>query len=193
MKTTQISASVRTELGKRGTKDLRNAENVPAVIYHEGNASHIYISYLDARKVLYTAETFIVNITMEDGSKLDAIVRESQYHPVTDKIQHIDFVRVMSDKVIDVSLPLELSGTPEGVTKGGKLLTKLRRIKVRGIPSQLPDKVVVDVRGLDLGATIKISDVKFDNITVITAASSAIASVEIPRSLRSAKSAEGKK
>ena len=190
MKTTQISASVRTELGKRGTKDLRNADMVPAVIYHEGKATHIYINYLDARSILYTAEAFIVNIGMEDGSVIDAIVTESQYHNVTDKIQHIDFVRVLADKALDVNLPLELVGVPVGVTKGGKLLTKLRRIKVRGIPSALPDNVKVNVAALELGATIKVSDVKFENITIITPSSAAIASVEIPRSLRSSKSAD---
>lgn len=187
MKTTTLSVFERPQTGKRGAKDLRNDEKVPAVIYHEGKAEHISLSYLDAKKVLHTPETYIATLQFEGGKSVQAIVRDSEYHPITDRILHIEFMQVTEDKAIDVSLPLEFAGTPLGVTKGGKLLTKLRRLKVRGIPANLPDKVIVDVTSIDLGGTIKVKDAEFPGMTVVTAQSAAIASVEIPRSLRSAK------
>lgn len=187
MKTTTLSAFERPNTGKRGAKDLRNEEKVPAVIYHEGKAEHIYLDYLDAKKVLHTPETYIASLQFEGGRTVQAIVRESQYHPVTDRILHVEFLQVTDNKSIDVYLPLEFTGTPVGVTKGGKLLTKLRRIKVKGVPGNLPEKILVDVSGIDLGGTIKVKDASFPGMTIVTAQSSAIASVEIPRSLRSAK------
>jgi len=193
MKTTQITASPRPAVGKRGSKDLRNAEKVPAVIYNEGKAEHISINYLDAKKVLHTPESYIVGLEIEGGQTVTALVREAQYHPVTDRILHIDFFQVNEERAVEVNLPLELTGTPIGVTKGGKLLPKLRHIKVRGIPAQLPEKISVDVSALDLGATIKVKDATFPGMTIVTSSTSAIASVEIPRSLRSAKTADAKK
>lgn len=190
MNTIDIQAFPR-EIGRpQIARELRSGGKVPAVIYDNGAATPIYLEYKEVRKVIYTAETYIVNLVL-NGEVISAVVRESQFDPVTEQMLHIDFMRVSDKKAILVSLPVNLVGTPTGVIKGGKLLTKLRRIKVKGIPSKLPADIKVDVSGLDLGQTIKVGDVTFENVDIVSSTSTAIASVEIPRALRSQQGRKG--
>ena len=183
MKTTQLKAEARTDLGKRFTKQLRNAEKVPGVIYDNSAVTHIVLDAKELRKAVYTPETYIVQLDVE-GTPQDAIIREIQFHPVTERMLHVDFLSISGDREVDVMLPINLVGTPIGVAKGGKLVTKLRKLKVKGIPSKLPDFVEVDVSRLGLGGTIKVGEIKNDALTILSPASAALASVEIPRSLR---------
>lgn len=195
MKTIELKASLREQTGKRYAKALRKDSKVPGAIYNNGQATHVEVEYLDMQRTLFTEDTFLVKLDLE-GNVREAIVREAQYHPVTDRIIHVEFLEVIADKAVTLTLPLTLTGTPVGVTKGGKLITKLRKIKVKGIPANLPQAISVDVSGLDLGGTIKVVDAKIEGVEVVTSPSSAIASVEIPRALRqAAKDAakEGKK
>ena len=189
MKTIDIKANLRGDLSKAASKQLRAEQNVPAVIYGGGEATSIYISYKDAKRVLYTLDTYIVNLEV-DGEVKQAIVREAQYHPVTEKILHIDFFQVAEGKAIEIVLPITLKGTPKGVVTGGRLMTKMRKLKVKGVPANLPSDIPVDVSELELGQSIKVSDLELDGIEITAGLSAAIASVEIPRALRSA-GAEG--
>ncbi len=191
MKTIEIQATSRETGRPQIARQLRAEGKVPAVIYNNGAATPIFAPLMEIKNAIYTAETFIVNIHL-NGAVVSAIVRESQFDPVTEQLLHVDFLQVSDTKSLVVTLPISLVGTPSGVIKGGKLLTKLRRIKVKGIPSSLPSAVEVNVSGLDLGQTIKVGDVKFENLTVVSSDSSAIASVEIPRALRSARDRGGK-
>ncbi len=188
MKTIELIAQSRETIGKRNTKDLRNAGSVPGVIYSNGSAQHISIVEKEMKPVIYTADSFIINLNI-DGNITSAIIRDTDFHPVTEKMTHVEFLAVTDDKPVTVSLPLKMVGVPLGVTKGGKIAVKLRKLAVKGIPSKLPDFVEVPVKDLDLGATIKVSDVDFGDLQVMTAASAGIASVEIPRALRSATAA----
>lgn len=183
MKTTQLKAQARADMGKRFNKQLRKTDKVPGVIYDKSAVTHITLDDKELRKVVYTPETYIVQLDIE-GTKQDAIIREIQFHPVTEKMLHIDFLSVEGGREVDVNLPVHLVGTPVGVAKGGKLTTKLRKVKVKGVPANLPDFVEVDVTKLELGATIKVGDIKNDTLTILSSPSAALASVEIPRSLR---------
>lgn len=185
MKTTELKAHKRENVGKRTAKDLRAEGNVPGVIYDEQNATHIFISAKDATKVLYTPETYIVRLDL-GGEITEAIVRDAEYHPVTEKILHVEFLKISDSKKVKLTLPVKLTGVPVGVTKGGKLTAKVRKLMVKGIPSQLPDLIEVEVSHLDLGQTIKVGQAKVDGVEILTSASAALASVEIPRALRSA-------
>lgn len=189
MKTTELKAFVREDTTKRATKGLRNEGKVPGVIYDNSAAKHIYVDAKEARKIIYTPDTYIVKLNI-DGTISDAIIRETQFHPVKEHLLHIDFLKVTDEKPVEVILPLKMAGTPKGVATGGKLVIKLRKIKVKGIPSKLPAQMEVDVSELELGSTIKISDVDFGDLQIVTSHSAAIASVEIPRSLRSAQADE---
>lgn len=185
MKTTSLKANKRDTLGKRYTKGMRANGSVPGVVYGEGGVDHITIDAKELAKAIYTPETFIVKLDLE-GQHFDTIIREVQFHPVKDHIEHIDFMRVTDDKPVILTLPVNMVGTPKGVTVGGRLVIKLRKIKVKGIPSKLPDSIDINVSDLELGGTIKIKDVELKDLEIVTPSSTAIASVEIPRSLRSA-------
>ena len=185
MKTTELKAYSRTDLGKSVTKKIRKEGKVPGVVYDNSNAIHIVVDYQAVKPALFTKDTYIVKLDL-DGEAHDTIIREAQFHPVTEKILHVDFLKVSDDKEVILTLPIKLSGTPKGVRSGGKLVTKLRKIKVKGIPSQLPEFVEIDVSDLKLGTTIKIGDAHIEGLNVITSSSAAIASVEIPRALKSA-------
>jgi large subunit ribosomal protein L25 len=192
MKTTDLVVSKRAETGKKIIKDLRKADQIPGVIYDHGNAIHISVDSKEVRKVIYTEDTYIINLDVE-GDKMDAIVRSADFHPVTDRMQHIELLRVTDERPVTLTLPLKFEGTAKGVVKGGKLTIKLRKVKVKGIPSKLPERIMVNVSGLDLGETIKVKDAKVaEGVQILTPASAAVASVIIPRALRSAKSAEAK-
>jgi len=189
MKTTSIPAQSRADQSKAATKALRKDGKVPAVLYGASGSNSILLDYADAKTVLFTAETYIVNLDV-DGTTRDTIVREAQYHPVTDKIMHIDFLELTPGKVVEVVLPIKINGTPKGVIKGGRLMQKMRKLKVKGIPTDLPEFIEVPVGHLDLGQSIKVSELETE-LQITSGASSAIASVEIPRALRSAAASAG--
>lgn len=188
MKSIELAATKREDTGKKSTKAVRNAGKVPGVVYNNSEVTHIDLDHKELGGILYTSETYIVKLSI-DGEAHDVIVRNADYHPVTEKIQHVEFLKVVDDKAVALSLPINLTGTPVGVAKGGKLTIKLRKIKVKGIPSQLPDKIDVNVSDLDLGGTVKVSGAGIEGVSILTSPSAAVASVIIPRSLRSAQTA----
>ncbi|MFN0202733.1 MAG: 50S ribosomal protein L25 [Bacteroidia bacterium] len=184
MKTIDLSVVNRGDLGKTGSKALRASDMIPGVVYFNGEATHIAIPSKPLHKVLYSPEVYLINLDVE-GAPMQVIVKSADFHPVTDATLHVEFMRVVADKTVIVSLPVKLVGNAVGAVKGGKLLQKLRKIKVRGLVNELPDSIEVDISPLDLGGTILVKEVDFKGIDVVSAASSAIAAVEIPRSLRS--------
>lgn len=185
MKTIELKANTRESLAKSVTKQLRREGKVPGVIYRNDQANHIYLDYAAAKKILFTSDTYLVKLNL-DGAVRDAIVREAQYHPVTEKVIHIDLMAVADDKPVTLNLPIRLVGSPAGVKEGGKLVHKLRSLTVKGLVSKLPESISIDVSSLKLGNTIKVGDAKIEDIEIVTSASTAVASVEIPRALRSA-------
>ncbi|MEM8901098.1 MAG: 50S ribosomal protein L25 [Bacteroidota bacterium] len=190
MKTTDLNVFPRTDIGKRHTKTLRREGKVPAVIYRNSEVDHITVDAKEVRPAVYTAETYIVKLNM-DGKVTNTVIRGIDFHPVTEKIEHIEFLQVSDDKPVVLTLPLELTGTPKGVITGGKLLIKQRKIKVKGFASKLPERITLDVSQLELGDTVKVSSIEAGDFQIMTSPSAAVASVEIPRSLRSATSKAG--
>jgi len=195
MKKKELKVYKRETLGKRETQNLRNEGFIPGVIYDNSQVTHIYTDYKPTKQVVFTPETYIVELREEGGETIDAIVREVQYHPVRDTIEHIEFLRVAQDREVILTLPVKIKGTAAGVTKGGKLTTKLRKLRVKGVPYSLPDFVEVDVTKLELGATIKVGEanIKSEGMKIVTPESAAVASIEIPRTLRSKQGQEAEK
>ncbi|MEM6628575.1 MAG: 50S ribosomal protein L25 [Bacteroidota bacterium] len=185
MKTTDLIANKREDLGKKGTRTLRQEGKIPAVVYDNGKATHISLDYKASKHAVFTPDTYIIQLDIE-GDKINTLIHDVQYHPVKDTIEHVELLQIAPDKEVELSLPVKLVGTPAGVIKGGKMMTKLRKIKVRGVPQKLPEYVEIDVTSLDLGFTIKVQDANIEGLEVLTSPSAAVASVEIPRSLRSA-------
>ncbi len=186
MKTKKVNVFARENIGKAQNKALRLSGKLPGAIYDKAEATHVYFDIKELKTVLYSADTFILDLEIAGAEPIQAIVRETQFHPVTERPLHIDLVRVTNDRPVILELPVKLIGVPAGVAQGGKLATKLRFIKVKGIPAELPEYVEINVTKLGLGQTIKVGEANITNLEVITSAATGVASVEIPRALRSA-------
>ena len=140
MKTVSLSGSLRENVGKKDAKALRKSELVPCVLYGGDEQIHFATEAKNFKKILFTPETFIINITIGDKS-YDAILQDVQYHPVTDNVLHADFLLVKEDKPITVVLPLAIEGSAPGVLRGGKLKQAIRKIKVCGLAKDLPEQI----------------------------------------------------
>lgn len=191
MKTVELKGSKRSETGKAAMKKIRRAGHVPAVIYGQGEPTPVAVDFQALTKVLHSADTYVVNLDLE-GTITRAIVREAQFHPVNDNVLHVDFLRVSDSEPVDVELPIKLVGTAKGVLAGGRLVPMLRRLKVRGLVSQLPDKVEIDISDLDLGKTFRVSEIPAEGLVITSPAPAGVAIIEIPRAVKQAEEASKK-
>jgi large subunit ribosomal protein L25 len=176
MKTIQISAEKRSELGKKSTRDLRKANHVPCVLYGGSEVVHFHAHENDFRHIVYTPNAYIVEVTL-DGKKHKAVMQELQFHPVTDKLNHIDFVEVFDDKAVTVEIPIELKGAAIGLKDGGKPRQRRRVLKVRGLIQNLPDALDIDVTDVSIGDVIKVGDLSYDNLEILDPSRSMIFAV----------------
>ncbi|HBI81088.1 MAG TPA: 50S ribosomal protein L25 [Bacteroidales bacterium] len=183
METIELSAALRTETGKKAAKQSRKAELVPAVIYGDGENTMISLSEKELKKVIYTPVVYLVKLNV-DGKVYETIIKEIQFHPVTDKILHVDFLKVSETKPITIALPVNLVGQAEGVKAGGKLLQVVRKIRVIGLVNDLPDTISIDVTHLGIGKSIMVSELSFDKFTVIEPKSMVIATIKTTRAAR---------
>ena len=162
MKSLTIKGSKRESVGKSATKALRNAGRVPCVLYGGGEPMHFSADERAFKNLIYTPETHTVVIELEDGSKHEAILQDIQFHPVTDKILHVDFYRLFADKEVTLSVPVKTTGVAPGVIKGGSLNLTMKKLKIKAIPANLPDAVVVDISKLDIGDKVYVSELRND-------------------------------
>ncbi|NDP19698.1 MAG: 50S ribosomal protein L25/general stress protein Ctc [Paludibacter sp.] len=191
MKTFELKGTVRTDLGKKATKAERVAENVPCVLYGGNDNVHFITTVSELRKLVYTPEVFIVNLSI-DGKVTKSIMKALQFHPVTDKVLHIDFLQVSEDKPVIVELPVKLEGLAEGVKAGGKLSLEMRKLKVKGLYTQIPENIVIDVTSLGLGKSIQVEKVSVENLEILNAKNAVVAQVKLTRAARGAAATAGK-
>lgn len=190
MESVAISGAPRQEVGKKASKALRKEKVVPCVIYGGENVIHFSAHANQFRSLIYTPDFKLAKIDV-DGTTYDCIIKETQFHPVTDEISHIDFVQLIPGKKVKVQIPVKFNGSAPGVKEGGKLIQKLRRVKIKTTPEQLVEALYADVSELNLGSSIRVRDIETtDEMEVMSAMSIPIASIEIPRALRSAQSEE---
>jgi len=176
MKTISISVEKRTELGKKSTRDLRKIDHVPCVMYGGTEVIHFHAHENDFRHLVYTHVAYIVEIKI-NGDVKKAVMQELQFHPVTDKLNHIDFVEVFDNKPVTADLPIQLVGVAIGVKNGGKTRQRRRVLKVRGLVSDLPDALDIDITDVDIGDVIKIGDLSYDNLEILDPSRSMIFAV----------------
>ncbi|MCF6297335.1 MAG: 50S ribosomal protein L25/general stress protein Ctc [Flavobacteriaceae bacterium] len=167
MKSITIKGSQRESVGKVATKALRNAGKVPCVLYGGDNPIHFSANELVFSKLVYTAKVYTAKIDLESGEKFNAILQDIQFHPVTDKILHIDFYQLFNDKEITMNIPVILEGTSVGVKNGGILRFPNRRLKVKALPDNLPDFINIDISKLKIGDKIFISDLRVEKYTLL--------------------------
>ena len=166
MKSFEIQGKVRTEVGKKTTKKLRKEGFIPCELYGGKDNLHFYTEGRLFEKLVYTPNTYLIQIDME-GNKRVAIIQDIQFHPVTDEVLHVDFVEVFDDKKVVIKIPVVVTGNSIGIRNGGKLRLVRRALKVSGLSKDLPDNLEIDITKLEIGDTIKIKDLNFDNIELI--------------------------
>lgn len=183
MNTIALTGSARAELGTQRVSKLRAEGQIPCVLYSKRGPVHFSAENNALRKLIYTPETYLVELSV-DGTSTKAVIRETQFHPVHDQLLHVDFVEVTDDQPIEILLPLKLNGTSPGMLAGGKLVQKQRRLRVRGLYKDMPASLNADISSLGLGKSLKVRDISFPNLEVRMAADVPLASIEIPRALR---------
>jgi large subunit ribosomal protein L25 len=166
MRTIEITAQPREKTGKSETKKLRSEGNVPCVMYGGEETLHFYSQENNFNELVYTPNVYIITVNI-NGAKHKAVLKDIQFHPVTDKISHIDFIEVSEDKPVTVIVPVNLTGDSVGLKAGGKLRLKRRRLVIKGKIDALPDRLDIDITDLDIGQTIKVSELSYDGIEIL--------------------------
>nr|WP_199077664.1 50S ribosomal protein L25/general stress protein Ctc [Pedobacter sp. ASV19] len=192
MKTIAISGSPRENVGKRDAKELRYEGKVPAVLYGGKEQSHFAVVTTELKDAIYTPEANFVSIDI-NGKKTNAIIKELQFHPVTDQLLHVDFLQLFDDKEILMEIPVKLTGTSPGVKMGGKLVQKLRKLRVKALPKDMPQSVEVSIAKLEVGNLFRVRDLEKGAYTVTNTPEDTIVSVGMSRALKQAEQQAGKK
>ncbi|MBE0674316.1 MAG: 50S ribosomal protein L25/general stress protein Ctc [Bacteroidales bacterium] len=182
MKTLEISGKLRTETGKAGSKQLRKSEMVPCIIYGGDVNINFYAHKNSFRNLVYTPDAHIVNLDLE-GKKMKIVMKDIQFHPVSDEILHIDFMHVHDSKPVVIEIPMKVTGDSPGVKAGGKLRIKLRKLKVKGLVSDIPEVINVDISGLQVHQSIKAGDLQIDKVEILDSPKSLILSIATARGL----------
>ncbi|MBL0339730.1 MAG: 50S ribosomal protein L25/general stress protein Ctc [Bacteroidetes bacterium] len=182
MKSLELAGTKREGLTKQHTKKLRDAGMVPCVIYGGDETVHFSAPVLSFRSLVYSPDVHTVKINV-DGKIHTAIMQELQFHPVSDKILHIDFLAIHDDKKVVIDIPVKISGTSEGQKQGGKLLSKVRKLKVKAFPTHLPDAVTVDVTNLTIGQSVRVGDLKLEGVEFLDTANNIIVGIRTTRNV----------
>lgn len=213
MKTYELSAQPRTLVGKKASKELRKAGLIPVVMnggkivdlpfdgkLNEGEkvveiannrgiiSTNLQVKEDDVRNLIYTPDVFAINLDV-NGVKKNAVLKELQFHPVTDKVLHIDLLEVSDKKPIVMEVPVKLEGHAEGVKAGGKLTLSMKKIKVKAVYTEIPERVVINVDNLGLGKTIQIGDLHFEGLELMNAKNAVVCAVQLTRAARGAQAA----
>ena len=185
MKTFELAGEVRSEVGKKATKAVRSAEAIPCVLYGGKEYVHFTVTESAVRKLVYSPDVFVVNLTV-GGVTTTSIMKELQFHPVTDKILHLDFLEISETKPVVVEVPVQLLGLAEGVKAGGKLSLETRKLKVKGLYKNIPEKIDVDVTSVGLGKTVQVGKLQVKDLEILNNKNAVVAQVKLTRAARGA-------
>lgn len=188
MKKFEIKGTARQALGKKDTRTLRAQDLVPCVLYGGEAPVHFYAPEGDFRKIVYTPNVYQAELDI-DGKKYDAFMQELQFHPVTDKLLHIDFLQISEKKAVKIDLPVRLDGYAKGIQQGGRLKANLRTLKVKGVFKNLPDEIVIDVTNLEINESIRVGDLNVVGFEIMNNKSVPVVTVVVTRAARAAMNA----
>ena len=182
MKTLAISAKLRKGIGKSDSKALRNQGNVPCVLYGGEKQVCFYAHENDFRNLVYAPDVFIVELEIE-GEKYQAVMQDLQFHPVTDKLLHIDFLQIFDNKEVTVNIPVRLTGNAVGIRNGGILSFRRRKIITKAIPANLPDYIEIDIEDIEIGQSVYIKELRVDEYTFLAPDNAVVVGVRMAREL----------
>jgi large subunit ribosomal protein L25 len=190
MKSVSISGSLRENVGKKDARAQRSQGMIPCVIYGGKDQKMFVVDERQFKNLLYTPEVRYAEVNI-DGDVRKAIVQETQFHAITDKLMHVDFLEVVDGKPITIEIPLKIAGTSPGVLKGGLLKKRVRKLKVRGLLENIPEEVVSDISNLEINDMTKINDVHIDNLEIVDNPNKVIIQVIPTRGSAAAATEEG--
>ncbi|WP_295768025.1 50S ribosomal protein L25/general stress protein Ctc [uncultured Mucilaginibacter sp.] len=185
MKSFAISGSLRENVGKRDAKELRYQGLVPAVLYGGATQTHFSVSAAEIKSVIFTHEVQFIDLDIA-GTKAQAIIKDLQFHPLTGETLHIDFLQLDEAKPVTIEIPIRLTGTSPGVKMGGKLVQKLRKLRIKALPKDHLDTIEVSIEGLEVGKSVRVRDIQVENLTITNTPEDTILSITTSRALRQA-------
>lgn len=189
MQTVTVNGTPREATGKASSKEARREGLIPCVMYGGDDNVHFTTTLKDVKTLIYTPDFKIAEVNV-NGESHRCILKDVQYHPVKDTVRHIDFLKLVEGRSIKINLPVKFIGSSPGVKVGGKLIQNLRKIKVKTTPEKMIDSMTLDISGVELGHAIRVRDLQVEEgIEVLNPGGTPVASVEIPRALRSAEAA----
>jgi large subunit ribosomal protein L25 len=181
MKSITIKGSERESVGKKSSKALRNAGKVPCVVYGGDKPLHFSADELSFKDLVYTPNAHTVVIELDNGDKVNAVMQDIQFHPVTDAILHVDFYQLFEDKPVTMKIPVRLQGNSPGVRNGGRLLFRKRKLVIRALPDNLPDFFNVDISQLKIGDLISVETLKSDDFAILHPDTTVVVQVKTAR------------
>ena len=183
MKTITIEGQLRTDSGKKSTRQLRSQKQVPGVIYGGYQEINFFAPATAFKDIVYTADFMLTEVKI-DGKTYRCILKDMQFHKVTDALLHVDFLELVEDKKVIATLPLNFVGVPAGVKAGGKLVTKMKSLKVKAFPKYLKEHIDVNIENMELNENVRVEDVPLENMEVLNSPRIPIASVTLTRQLK---------
>lgn len=190
MQVVQVTTQERTDLGKKATKALRKSGHIPAVVYSKNSVTHFSTTHGAVKKLIFTPDLKLAELQMAGGVK-KALIKDIDFHPVTEAIMHIDFIELIPNHPVKASVPVKFKGVSPGVKAGGKLLSGLRTVKVKATPEVLVDELFVDISSLQLSEAVRVKDLEIpEGLSVEVDPATPIAVVEVPRALKGGDDAE---
>ena len=180
MKTVSLSGSPRVSVGKKGAKSLRKEGRIPSVVYGGKDQIHFSILENEAKKLVFTPNVYLIELDIE-GKKSKVILQETQIHPVTDKILHLDFLEISDDAPFKINMPVKLEGFAKGVRNGGKLRQNFRKLRVFGLAKDMPDAVSIDINPIKIGDKIRVSDLNVSGLNFLDPKNAVVVGVQTAR------------
>ena len=190
MKSIELKGTLRKDLGKSSSKNLRKQDQIPCVLYGNGENVHFHTHENSFKEIVYTPNAYLVTIDVE-GKQYQSVLRDIQYHPVSDKILHVDFFQVHEKEPVWMRVPVVLQGSAIGVINGGRLVQKMRKVRIKGLPSVLPDELKIDISKLAIGKSIKIADLSIEGLEFLEPANAVVVLVKTARTVVLAAGEEG--
>jgi large subunit ribosomal protein L25 len=181
MKSITIQGKKRESVGKNATRTLRNADQIPCVVYGSAEPIHFSADEKSFKNLVYTPEAHTVQIVLESGEKIDTILQAIQFHPVSEKILHADFYQLEANKAVTIEIPVKLTGRAKGVANGGSLLFPMKKIKIKALPANLPDEILIDITPLKIGQKIYAKALQHSKFAVLHPDNAVVASIKTSR------------
>jgi len=182
MKSVALNGNKRAERGTSNANILRKEGKVPAVIYGGKDNVHFTINEVKFNKIINTPEVYFIDLDV-DGAKFKAIIKDVQFHPVTDKVLHVDFLEVDEKKALTINIPVNLTGRSKGVANGGTLKNPIKMLRVSGLPNAIPENIAIDITELKIGGSIKVEELNIEGLTILGANNAVVVGVKMSRNV----------